>query len=620
MRNRRAWAVTLLALVSVVVAACGPLGGSGEMTVYVGPYLVDCVGVAPQKCLLVKEKPGDDWNMHYDPIQGFDYEPGYEYELRILEEQVENPPADASSLRWTLVEMVSKTRSLEGTIWVLESYLNSEGVLVGAMPDSRPTANFQEGQVQGTAGCNSYFGEYELGADGKLSLGAMGRTEIYCMPEELMAQEDAFLDAFSKTASYVIAEDTLQLEDADGNEILVFSALKPVPLVGSLWQLSSIVDANGSAVSVLAGTEITATFDEQGTLAGSAGCNSYSTSYEVSGSQMTVMGPVASTMMMCVDPEGIMDQEGKYLAALGSVASYAIESSQLVLSNAQGQAILSYTLREPTSLVGTQWEVIGYNNGKGGVVSVVMGTQLTALFGEDGNLSGSAGCNNYMAAYTVDAAGAAEGDISIGPAASTRMFCGEPEGTMDQEAQYLAALVMAQVYRIQGDRLQLRTADGSLVADYLVKQQSAKLDPVMLANIEYMSEFTQSGMAPLTDGEYREQAAPGSATETVVTLTGHIAHGQLNGQDAAAVILVTDPGGSGTFYDLAVVLEQDGAPVNVATTLLGDRVQIKALSIAGNEIVVEMVTHGPDDAMCCPTQDAVQTYMLEGQELVQTSG
>jgi heat shock protein HslJ len=70
----------------------------------------------------------------------------------------------------------------------------------------------------------------------------------------------------------------------------------------------------------------------------------------------------------------------------------------------------------------------------------------------------------------VDAASAAEGDISIGPAASTRMMCGEPEGIMEQEAQYLATLEMAQVYSIQGDRLELRTTDGALVASFQVKQ------------------------------------------------------------------------------------------------------------------------------------------------------
>ena len=618
MKNKGTWAFTLLALASVVVAACGPVGGSGEKTIYVGPRQVDCVGVAPQKCLLVKENPDDDWTMHYDRIEGFDFEPGYEYELRIVEEKVENPPADASSIRWTLVEEVSKTRSLEGTIWVLESYLNSEGVLVGPLPDSQVTAVFQEGQIGGNASCNSYFGSYEADADGNLTIGALGMTEMFCQIDELMAQESDYLAALSSAASFLIAEDKLQIEDAEGKEVLVFSALKPAPLVGTLWGFAGFLDAN-VARSPLAGTEITAQFDEEGNLGGSAGCNNYSTTYEVSGNQISISGPIASTMMMCPTP-GVMEQEGEYLAALETVSSYAIEAKQLTLFNAQGQAILTYVVQEPTLLVGTQWEVIGYNNGTGGVVSVALGTELSALFGEDGTLGGSAGCNNYHAAYEVDDAGAAEGEISIGPAASTRMMCPEPEGIMEQESLYLAALEMAEVFRIQGDRLQLRTVEGSLVADFRVKEQSAKLDPVMLANIEYKSDWIPSGMAPLTDGEYREQAAPGSATETVVMITEHIAHGQLNGQDAAAVVLVTDPGGSGTFYDLAVVVEQDGAPVNVATTLLGDRVQIKAVSIAGNEIIVEMVTHGPDDPMCCPTQDVVQTYALEGEELVQTSG
>jgi heat shock protein HslJ len=619
MKSKGTWALTLLALASVVVAACGPVGGSAEKTIYVGPRQVDCVGVAPQKCLLVKENLDDEWTMYYDQIEGFDYEPGYEYELRITEEEIENPPADASSIRWTLVEVVSKTRSLEGTVWVLESYLDSEGVLVRPLPDSQVTAIFQEGQIGGNASCNSYFGSYEADADGNLSIGTLGMTEMFCQIDELMAQEGDYLAALSSAASYLIAEDNLQIEDADGKEILVFSALKPAPLVGTLWGFAGFIEANGTARSALAGTEITATFDEAGTLAGSSGCNNYSTTYEASGDQMTISGPIASTMMMCPTP-GVMEQEAEYLAALETVSSYRIEAKQLTLFNAQGQAILTYAVQEPTLLVGIQWDVIGYNNGKGGVVSVAIGTELSALFSQDGTLAGSAGCNNYNAAYEVDDASAAEGEISIGPAASTRMMCPEPDGIMEQEALYLAALETAEVFRIQGDRLQLRTAEGSLVADYRVKEQSAKLDPVMLANIEYKSDWTQSGIAQLTDGEYREQAAPGSATETVVAITEHVAHGQLNGQDAAAVVLVTDPGGSGTFYDLAVVIEQDGAPVNVANTFLGDRVQIKAVSIVGNEIIVEMVAHGPEDPMCCPTQDVVQTYALEGQELVRTSG
>ena len=133
----------------------------------------------------------------------------------------------------------------------------------------------------------------------------------------------------------------------------------------------------------------------------------------------------------------------------------------------------------------------------------------------------------------------------------------------------------------------------------------------------YSSEFTQAGTAPLEDGKYEEEAAPGSATKTeVMLLPEYTALGELNEPAAAAVILATNPGGSGTFIDLAVVTEQDGVPTNVATTNLGDRVQINSVAIQDNQIVVDMVNQGPDDPMCCPTQQVVQTYELQDDQLV----
>ena len=98
-----------------------------EKTIYVGPLLVDCVGVGPQKCMLVKENPEDAYRMFYDRIAGFDYEQGYEYELRVQVETVPDPPADASSLRYTLVEVVSKRPALEGGSWALEQYVDGDG-------------------------------------------------------------------------------------------------------------------------------------------------------------------------------------------------------------------------------------------------------------------------------------------------------------------------------------------------------------------------------------------------------------------------------------------------------------------------------------------------------------
>jgi heat shock protein HslJ len=137
-----------------------------------------------------------------------------------------------------------------------------------------------------------------------------------------------------------------------------------------------------------------------------------------------------------------------------------------------------------------------------------------------------------------------------------------------------------------------------------------------LRNADYLSPHTKSGGASLADGSYRERTVPGTASEIVVNLTRHIAYGQLDQREAAAVVLITQTGGTGVFYDLAVMVNQDGKPVNVATTHLGDRVRIESLAIVENEIVVGMVSQGPGDPMCCPTRNVVAHYSMVGTALI----
>ena len=105
--------------------------------------------------------------------------------------------------------------------------------------------------------------------------------------------------------------------------------------------------------------------------------------------------------------------------------------------------------------------MIGYNNGKQAVISVIIGTEITASFGEDGTLSGSGGCKKHNATYEVD-----KDNISIGPAAATRMFCQVSEGIMEQEVQYLAALENASTYLIEVGKMERQTAEGALAATF----------------------------------------------------------------------------------------------------------------------------------------------------------
>lgn len=151
-----------------------------------------------------------------------------------------------------------------------------------------------------------------------------------------------------------------------------------------------------------------------------------------------------------------------------------------------------------------------------------------------------------------------------------------------------------------------------------IKSNSATLTVDELKNGEYLSEFTAGGKVKLNDGVYKEKNAPDSSTELIVTLSNKMAFGDLNGdgEEDAAVVLITDPGGSGTFHFLAVVINQNGSPDNVASQLLGDRVKIKNLSIRSGEIAVEMITHGPSDPLCCPTLETTLDYQLQGDKLV----
>ncbi len=78
--------------------------------IYIASALADCQGEAPQKCMHYKENPTDDWNYFYDTIEGFDYEEGHQYLVEVAVTEIENPPADASSLKYTLVKILSKEK------------------------------------------------------------------------------------------------------------------------------------------------------------------------------------------------------------------------------------------------------------------------------------------------------------------------------------------------------------------------------------------------------------------------------------------------------------------------------------------------------------------------------
>jgi heat shock protein HslJ len=243
--------------------------------------------------------------------------------------------------------------------------------------------------------------------------------------------------------------------------LLLFAALgacssvqqnaEPPSLDGTAWVLSDLPGR-----TLLAGAPPTLQF-QAGKATGSDGCNRYMAPYTVREGSLEV-SPGAMTRMAC--PDDRMQQADAFISTLMGAKRYRVGGGKLDLLSVDG-AVLATLAKQARDLAGTAWKATGINNGKGAVVSVASGSTVSIAFGTDGRASGSAGCNNFTAGYTVDGS-----SLRFGPAAATRKMCPEA-GVMEQEATFLKALESVATARVEADRLELRTADGALAATFI---------------------------------------------------------------------------------------------------------------------------------------------------------
>jgi inhibitor of cysteine peptidase len=106
--------------------------------------------------------------------------------------------------------------------------------------------------------------------------------------------------------------------------------------------------------------------------------------------------------------------------------------------------------KTPVDLDGTSWTLIELNG-----QATIPGSEITLSVDGD-QLAGTAGCNRYSGSVTFK-----NGVPSVGMVGSTEMWCGAPEGVMDQESDYLQALGAVAGYRIEPGKLTLFDADGA---------------------------------------------------------------------------------------------------------------------------------------------------------------
>jgi heat shock protein HslJ len=114
-------------------------------------------------------------------------------------------------------------------------------------------------------------------------------------------------------------------------------------LAGTAWRLAPL----GRSVNAHAGGNAAHRgVCGDGSLQGSAGCNTYSGSYVVDGNRLAISALEAGNQV-CNEPAGVMAQEAAFLADLGTADTFQVDGDRLLLSNSSGQVVLEATAYTP---------------------------------------------------------------------------------------------------------------------------------------------------------------------------------------------------------------------------------------------------------------------------------
>ena len=204
-----------------------------------------------------------------------------------------------------------------------------------------PTLHLEDGTVTGFSGCNTFHGTYTT--DGtSLTFGMLATTMMAC-EAPASTVESELLHRLEETTSFTIGVSGLELLDASGKTV-VHANVSNSSLVGD-WAITGYLnaDANGF-MSVLEGDAApTASFAEDGTVSGNAGCNTYNGPWTQSDDRTDIsVGPLATTRMACADQDA-NDQETSLLQALEASVSADVTTHAATFYNDDGWRTVTLT-------------------------------------------------------------------------------------------------------------------------------------------------------------------------------------------------------------------------------------------------------------------------------------
>lgn len=103
----------------------------------------------------------------------------------------------------------------------------------------------------------------------------------------------------------------------------------------------------------------------------------------------------------------------------------------------------------------------------------------------------------------------------------------------------------------------------------------------------------------LINGIAEIEITPGQATKHIVSIFGEPVYGDLNkdGKNDAAIMLVSNPGGSGTFYYAVLAISTSSTYTTTNTLILGDRIAPQTIEIRDGRALFNYVERKANEPM-----------------------
>lgn len=339
----------LLIALAFILLSCS----SQKQVMWVSGYQTDCnMGAGSGKCLNIsteKDLEKVNWQSFYDRIDGFKYEPGYLKKIQVKKENVDakNVPADASTLKYTLVKEMEKhidNRTLLNTDWTLATINNHPINRMVVVPTLKVDLNFN--RISGNGGCNSYGAEIKKLTQSEITLASVIGTMKACMNKNI---EGEYFKALNKIASYKVENDKLSFYDNSNNEVLMFLRNNNVSdnniMIKTpnqrLYDIWAVIAINQKPVEIGKTQPRLEINLNESTIMGFDGCNNYQgkfmnlddKSFEIEKTTLI------STEKYCIDNNVIPQQ---YMTALLQAKTYKLEKMNLILYDERGTEVLRF--------------------------------------------------------------------------------------------------------------------------------------------------------------------------------------------------------------------------------------------------------------------------------------